>query len=158
MNDYRAFVENDYNSIYHFGIKGQKWGVRRYQNEDGTLTEEGKRRYFDKNGNLTLAGREEVRRRLKIRTIPGHIGRGIGHLAVASAFGNLGAAGLMLGGLNFSKRHVSLVDVMAAVGLAGTVATQANYWWGLYKDGAKEFNEIRKNGQREVDRMLGRSK
>ena len=27
------------------GIKGQKWGIRRFQNEDGTLTEEGKRRY-----------------------------------------------------------------------------------------------------------------
>ena len=31
--------------LYHHGIKGQKWGVRRYQNEDGTLTEEGKKRY-----------------------------------------------------------------------------------------------------------------
>lgn len=31
--------------IYHHGIKGQRWGVRRYQNPDGTLTEEGKRRY-----------------------------------------------------------------------------------------------------------------
>lgn len=50
MNDYRAYVENDYNSIYHFGIKGQRWGIRRYQNEDGTLTEEGKRRYFNKKG------------------------------------------------------------------------------------------------------------
>ena len=30
--------------IEHHGIKGQKWGVRRYQNKDGTLTEEGKRR------------------------------------------------------------------------------------------------------------------
>ena len=29
----------------HFGIKGQKWGARRFQNEDGTLTEEGKERY-----------------------------------------------------------------------------------------------------------------
>lgn len=28
MNDYRAYVENDYNSIYHHGIKGQRWGVR----------------------------------------------------------------------------------------------------------------------------------
>ena len=31
--------------LYHFGIKGQKWGVRRFQNADGTLTEEGKKRY-----------------------------------------------------------------------------------------------------------------
>lgn len=29
----------------HYGIKGQKWGVRRFQNEDGSLTSEGKKRY-----------------------------------------------------------------------------------------------------------------
>lgn len=33
------------NELYHHGIKGQKWGVRRYQNPDGTLTEAGKNRY-----------------------------------------------------------------------------------------------------------------
>ena len=31
--------------LYHHGIKGMKWGVRRYQNKDGTLTSEGKRRH-----------------------------------------------------------------------------------------------------------------
>ena len=31
--------------IQHHGIKGMRWGVRRYQNEDGTLTTAGKRRY-----------------------------------------------------------------------------------------------------------------
>lgn len=30
--------------LVHHGILGQKWGIRRYQNEDGTLTEAGKRR------------------------------------------------------------------------------------------------------------------
>ena len=30
--------------LYHHGIKGMRWGVRRYQNEDGTLTEAGKKR------------------------------------------------------------------------------------------------------------------
>lgn len=29
------------NELYHHGVKGQKWGVRRYQNPDGSLTEEG---------------------------------------------------------------------------------------------------------------------
>jgi len=32
--------------LYHHGIIGQKWGVRRYQNSDGTLTDEGKARYY----------------------------------------------------------------------------------------------------------------
>ena len=34
---------DDWNTLAHHGIKGQKWGVRRFQNPDGTLTEEGKR-------------------------------------------------------------------------------------------------------------------
>ena len=32
---------NPYEELYHHGIKGQKWGVRRFQNKDGSLTEEG---------------------------------------------------------------------------------------------------------------------
>lgn len=31
--------------LYHYGIKGQKWGVRRYQYTDGSLTPAGKKRY-----------------------------------------------------------------------------------------------------------------
>lgn len=31
--------------LYHFGTKGMKWGVRRYQNKDGSLTDAGKKRY-----------------------------------------------------------------------------------------------------------------
>jgi len=63
------------NELYHHGIKGQKWGVRRFQNKDGSLTLAGKKRalkmqnqytelsndkrYHDRHGNLTYAGRKK---------------------------------------------------------------------------------------------------
>lgn len=33
--------------LYHHGIKGQRWGIRRYQSKDGSLTPAGKKRYYD---------------------------------------------------------------------------------------------------------------
>lgn len=38
----------DNQELTHAGVKGMKWGVRRYQNPDGTLTPEGKKRYDSK--------------------------------------------------------------------------------------------------------------
>ena len=47
--------------IYHYGIKGQKWGVRRYQNEDGSLTSAGKkRRSLGPAGELAVKGTASI--------------------------------------------------------------------------------------------------
>lgn len=46
-----SFTDWD-SELYHHGIKGQKWGVRRYQNEDGSLTAAGKQRYTTSSGKL----------------------------------------------------------------------------------------------------------
>lgn len=38
--------------LYHWGTKGMKWGIRRYQNKDGSLTPAGKKRYAAENEKL----------------------------------------------------------------------------------------------------------
>jgi hypothetical protein len=51
--------------LYHHGIKGQQWGIRRFQNKDGSLTPEGKKRYSDsisKNKNRLKAAKKEYNR------------------------------------------------------------------------------------------------
>lgn len=43
-NSWGGYPQNDYRSyLEHYGILGMKWGVRRYQNKDGSLTASGKR-------------------------------------------------------------------------------------------------------------------
>mgnify|MGYP000292741304 CR=1 FL=1 len=56
-------MPNEY-ELYHYGTKGMKWGVRRYQNKDGSLNAKGIKRYAQKgyaqdalNSNKTKAGR-----------------------------------------------------------------------------------------------------
>lgn len=48
--------------LEHHGIKGQKWGLRRYQNSDGSYTEEGRKRYLDSEGNKTEKGKKREAR------------------------------------------------------------------------------------------------
>ena len=48
------------NELYHYGVKGQKWGVRRYQNSDGSLTDNGKKRVAKLNAKINKADKKAI--------------------------------------------------------------------------------------------------
>ena len=52
--------------LYHYGVKGQKWGVRNYQNPDGTLTAAGQRQYAKKKDYRYGAGLYEIQTRSRL--------------------------------------------------------------------------------------------
>lgn len=61
--DFLAAYTSDTNELYHHGILGQKWGVRRYQNEDGSLTEAGKKRYYTNDLKRAYAQYEPIKKK-----------------------------------------------------------------------------------------------
>lgn len=52
--------------LYHHGIKGMQWGVRRYRNEDGSLTSAGKQRYSDGSSSGKLGMFQKTPKKLSI--------------------------------------------------------------------------------------------
>lgn len=98
--------------IYHHGVKGQKWGVRRWQNEDGSLTEAGREHYGVKARNASdkAEGWRTVEKVTKAQTSlatgMGAAGTAAQTAAVASMYGlstgatvGLGLYGGVIGGL-----------------------------------------------------------
>ena len=85
----------NYNTLCHHGIKGQKWGIRRFQNEDGTLTAEGRKRYdVDDNGNMSKKGEKLYKRDAKdSRLVEG------GNRSLISGAAKGAGAGAIMGGL-----------------------------------------------------------
>lgn len=63
--------------LEHHGVKGMKWGVRRYQNSDGSLTSAGKKRAGD-----SLTAQQRTERNKKIA----RVGMGVATVAAAAYY------------------------------------------------------------------------
>lgn len=117
--------------LYHYGVKGQKWGDRRYQNEDGSYTDEGRRHYGigerrRANPNYSAEQRARDKRvygRGGVRRINRHMNEGDGVAAarsreaerinstrrVAKAGGNIGAIAGGIGGYLAAKKYTDQI-------------------------------------------------
>lgn len=59
IDQLRADIQPSYtDTLYHHGVKGQHWGVRRYRNADGSVTPAGKKHYADEYGTELGSGRK----------------------------------------------------------------------------------------------------
>lgn len=54
------------NELQHFGVKGMKWGVRRYENKDGSLTPAGRKRYNDDGTKKTHKQKKAYKAEVKV--------------------------------------------------------------------------------------------
>ena len=84
-------IYDDY--LAHHGIKGQKWGVRRFQNEDGSLTSAGKERYGAKGSSKSLSDEQKAKLKKAAKIAA------IGVATAAAAYGayKLGQSGAING-------------------------------------------------------------
>ena len=115
--------------LWHWGIKGMKWGVRRYQNQVGTLTAEGKKRYQqDDHPDYTRAHEKKSVRELSDAELNAKINR-----------------------LQKEKQYQSLVTepskIKKAIAIAGTTAAALGTISTLYNN----YNAVAKIGKNIVE-------
>lgn len=103
--------------LYHHGIIGQKWGVRRYQNRDGSLTTEGRKHYGVKgSGN-------------KVTQAVASAGRAVGSAAkkTGAAVGKAASATAKYAGKRFKMNHPSLMSDQELKDYTQRLISERNY-------------------------------
>ena len=104
--------------LRHHGIKGQKWGVRKYQNKDGSLTAEGRKRYADSMADTktyTKKGVEVVLRKQPtplISKVASKLSKSARANADRSDFLNITVGGKKVGDLQLFKEDPKSLNVV----------------------------------------------
>ena len=111
--------------LYHHGIKGQKWGVRRFQNKDGSLTPAGKKRYDETNKPEKTVSDEERKRRIRKNIM-------IGAAAAATAL-------IVIGGMRYSSnmKKMDLAKGVQEIGFHKMIAKELSGEDTIIKKGTK---------------------
>lgn len=103
--------------LYHWGIKGMKWGVRRYQNKDGTLTSEGKKHYSQDHEDYTRAHTKKNVREMSDSELNARINR-------------------LQKEQQYERITASPSKLQKAIKIAGTTATALGTVMTLYNNGS----------------------
>ena len=155
--------------LYHHGIKGQKWGIRRFQNSDGSYTAEGKERYgFGQKVKTSIStGKEWVSLKLKDPKVKKAIKIGAAVAVTALAIYGGYKLSKFIKADKFAKTVFKAEKVKSAVSGAKFIAegdykngraTSSNIssyrknYSSLLKKGLNEKSELRKIRKRFSDR------
>lgn len=138
----------DEQSLAHYGIRGQKWGVRRFQNADGSLTEAGRKHYG------VGEPREKSNKGLtdSQKTVLKNVGK------AALIAGSVAAAGYL-----YANNASEINDLLKETGFwsyqyAKAYAKQGNqYMKNLAKESLKQAKEGAKEAVKEVPKDLGKA-
>lgn len=103
--------------LYHWGIKGMKWGVRRYQNKDGTLTSEGKKHYSQDHEDYTRVHTKKSVREMSDSELNARINR-------------------LQKEQQYERITASPSKLQKAIKIAGTTATALGTVMTLYNNGS----------------------
>ena len=135
---------NPYTSeLYHHGIKGQKWGVRNYQTNDGSWTQEGLERRRENYRPMTVkehlkdAGHSIKNAAYDVKTVAkiglsgmkASLPAALGAAAVAGFLGGAGGA-LTLAGYGAGSL---LTNAGAGIAVGGTIVSGKNFIEGVFK-------------------------